>query len=498
MDIIDCHVHPELSGNYFEDITRLTNRMLCHGIGKAILSDLGDGWQAFPDRVTLEAANERLRKAVFASKGRLEYLVYINPQLDDWQSIFERYIADSCGVKLWISLRSEEYGLERTKDVLRLAASYDKAVLIHTFDRTNAPTSGAVGIADVIELARSVPDCLIVAAHSGGNWRNAISHAEEIPENVVFDISGSYPERTMVQRLVSTFGSNRILYGSDAFGRSFSSQLSKVFSCNFEESDLKKILCENSIRVFKISAPEFAEKQNIPTWSIPKMNEDNFCFTGKGVYWDHDVSAQTLANEAERNNVGILYAASLEALTASDFVKINLQHKVSCQPYSRIKPLAVADLRDMEQSLKTLELIDGFAGVLVSPYLHGYQLEYEKYAKFFDICGKQNIAVWINTALSDDRFRDARLDTRVVSTEEIIAFAASAPVCRYTFQGCPADASLSSKLPSWCRLECSRLSDHEYAPDAVFAQGCPERFCFGSEYPFREFSTVSDVLGGRV
>ena len=45
-----------------------------HGIGKALISDLGDGWQAFPDEETLMAANERVKREAEISNGALELL----------------------------------------------------------------------------------------------------------------------------------------------------------------------------------------------------------------------------------------------------------------------------------------------------------------------------------------------------------------------------------------------------------------------------------------
>lgn len=498
MDIIDCHIHAQTDGNYQQQIHRLISHMLRHNIGKAVISDLGDGWKAFPDSNTLITANERVRQAAINSDGRLEYLVYINPQLPDWETVFNRFISNACGVKLWISLRSQEHGLQRTKDVLKKSAAFDKAVLIHTFDRTNAGSSGEIGIADIIELSEAVPDCRIIAAHAGGNWRKTISMASKIPDNVVFDISGGYPERTMIDRLLKTFGNDRILYGSDAFGRSFGSQLNKIIKSTASQESLQKILCTNSAKIFKLSGIKPVPPQNIPQWNIPAPDADHFCFVGKGEYWDHEVTPQMLVKEAANCNVNVLYAASLDALTCRDKYAANLRHKESCRNFSQIKPLAAADLNDLAQSLKILENASGFAGVIISPYLHNYQLDYQKYAVFFDTCCRQNIPIWINTALSDDRFRDERLQTRTVSVEEIISFAAQAPVGKYIFQGVPADINLSKKLPEHCCIECSKLSDMEYAPEELFEKGVPERLVFGSEYPFRDYSSVQDVLCGRV
>ena len=494
MQIIDCHIHPATAGDYHANITDLVRRMQRHNIAKAVISDLGD-WSAYPDEDTLIAANERVRRESLASDGRLEYLVYINPQLPDWRSIFDRFYPDACGVKLWISLRKKGGSLDAAKEVLRLAAKCGLPVLIHTFDRTVSAHPGEIGVAEIIELAGAVPGCLIVAAHSGGNWRKAVARAGEFPENVVFDISGTYPERTMVRRLVDAFSSERILYGSDAYGRSFGAQLSKLHDCGLSKTELENILFLNARRVFRLSDIKPCQPEKLPVWNISDDNADNFCFTGKSEYWDHFATPEMLVGAAKRYGVDTLYAASLEALTASDRCRANLLHRAECSAYPQIKPLAVADLRDMAGAMETVENTDGFAGVLISPYLHNYQLSYCDFAEFFDTCSKRDIPIWINTVLGDDRFRDPRLETRVVKDDEIISFASQAPVCRYTIQGTVCSPALSRALPCCFKLECSGLFDWEYAPDDTFRDGVPERLVYGSGYPFREYGCVKRLTG---
>ena len=497
MNITDCHIHAMPSENYSAEIKKLISHMEQNGISQAVISDLGNNWLAYPDKDTLITANRRLQSEVKNSNGRLHYLVYINPQLPDWQEIFDEFISDACGVKLWISLRSKEHGLEKSKDVLRAAQKHRKAVLIHTFDRTSAAPAGEIGINEIIELANAVPECTIVAAHSGGNWRKAIAQKDDIPNNVCFDISGSYPERTMVSRLVSAFGADRILYGSDAFGRSFASQLSKVAFCDFNEEDLEKILYSNSKKIFNLPEPPPLSKTDKPNIPISDNKTDNFSFVGKGRYYDHDVTAYTLVNEAEKCGITKIFAASLTALTEENKTVLNQKHLLECKKHSIIHPLAAVDLNNMPEALKQLENIDDFAGVIISPYLHNYPLEYDRFAEFFDICSKNAIPLWINTSIGDDRFRSADLMSRCVNSDEIIVFTSAAPYNTYIFQGCGDLVKLSRALPEHCKLECSKLSDHEYLPEDLLKNGNIDRLVFGTEYPFREYSAVKDILNGK-
>ncbi|MBE6368546.1 MAG: hypothetical protein E7056_00100 [Lentisphaerae bacterium] len=501
MKIIDCHVHPRPGQGYEAALQHFLQHMIAHGIERMIASDLGDIWPEFPDSATLAAANDRLRKAALESNGRLEYLVYISPVLDDWEAEFDKHIADACGVKLWISLRRAGETFERAIAVLRKAASLNKAVLIHSFDRTDALRNGEVGGDGIIELARAVPECRIVAAHMCGNWRRAVARAEKFPENVYFDISGGYPERGSVRKFVDVFGCKRVLFGSDAPGRSFGSQLSKLdFTGQFTQDELEDILYNNSMRVFNLKEYPFATPApELPDWQLD-YTQDNFCFVGQGRWWDHKVTCAMLTEEARKNKVEVLYTASLEALTAEDKYSANRSFCKEAAAYDRIKPLAVVDLNDPEAFEQLEAYKKDFAGVLISPYLHGYKLDYTAYKHYFDRCSQLALPIWINATLSDDRFRAEELTTRNIKLEEITAFIAAAPQNKYIFQGVNPLLVLEQDLPEYVYFECSKVADGEYTAETIWQseRNMVKHLLFGSEYPFRDYHGVASVLHGEL
>ena len=412
MKIIDCHVHPSAVDNYVEEVDHFVKHMRSHGIGGMIASDLGVVWKAYPDKDMLRYANDRLLEMVRKYPGELFYLVYINPQLDNWADELARHEKTACGVKLWISLKDQESGdLSASVEVIRAAAERNLPVLIHCFERTDGNAGGSVGIDEIITFAESVPDSTLIAAHSNGNWRKLIAKADRVPENIFFDTSGCYPERTMVRRLVATFGAKRILYGSDAPGRSFGSQLNKVFSAGLSDDELNDVLYANARRIFKLPETAVPDK-NLPSWDLPGSDEDNFCFAGTSPYWDHAVTAADLVEAAAGQNVERLFAVSLAAATGVDFCCENLKWLQETAPFKAIRPLAAVDLRNKEQTLQQLENISGFAGVWVSPYLHNWSLSDRTFEWFWEVCADRKIKVWVNTALSDDRFRSHRLQTQ--------------------------------------------------------------------------------------
>ena len=496
MKVIDCHAHPRPDANYFESFDRFFKHMCMHNIEQMIISDLGDKWQAFPDSATVRTANERVKEACATTGGRVHYLVYLNPQLDDWREEFERHRHSAVGVKLWVSLRKDgDRSLDRSVEVLEYAAKCDMPVLIHAFDRTDGLTSGSVGIDGIIELGRRVPQCIIVAAHICGSWRRTIKRAADFPENVVFDLSGGYPERTEVERLLEAFGSKRLLYGSDAPGRSFASQMHKVLGSAMSDSEQYDILYENSRRIFKLkSLDALPPADSLFKWSCGDLQEDHFCFCGESPWFDHRISVAELAEKMHSAGVKRAYAVSLNAASVTDNAAENKRFLEESSTFDCIKPLKAVDLRNMAQALDMLENMDGFAGVWVSPYLHNYQLDAPEYKVFFERCAELNIVVWINTTVSDDRFRCRDLVRRCVTNAEILAFGKTAPENKYILQGIGDHQRMAAELPEYFLLEYSHLSDGEYLAEDY--TGEPERLLRGSEYPFRSIDAVDNVLQG--
>ena len=504
MRIIDCHVHPEPVSDYKAALAKLIRHGKAHRIQHMIASDLGD-WKAYPSADTLRKANDTLREAAASSQGYFSYLVYLNPQLENFQEELARHAESACGVKLWISLRSPQTGsLERSIRVLQAAAEIHKAVLIHCLDRTAKSLPGEVSLEDIIALAEAVPQCTIVMAHAGGNWRKCIALSSGIPSNVVMDLSGTNPERTMVRRLVDTFGAERILYGSDGPYRSFASQLSKVLQAGLSAEEEDLILFRNAARIFRI--PE-SVAETMPRTPLPEPDldqhlrgEDHFCFTGSALqYFDHAVSVRDLHEEGVKHRIRSLYAVNLHSLETGDLLKANRSYLEEVRNYPLIRPLATVDLRQKEQSFAQLGEMQGFAGIWITPYLHDYELDYREYAAFFDLCAERKIKLWINTALSDDRFRKETLKTRPVSNQTIETFVRSAPVNFYCFQGLLPFPEMGKIFPDHCFAEYSRLADREYAIYGLLREN-PEilsRLLRGSEYPFRYYDTVDNCLSGR-
>ncbi len=101
---------------------------------------------------------------------------------------------------------------------------------------------------ELAELARRHPQAVFIAAHTGADWEPGI-RALRPCKNVLVDLCGFDPTAGVTEMAVRELGAERVLYGSDAGGRSFASQLGKVFGADIPDSAKKLILSENLKRL---------------------------------------------------------------------------------------------------------------------------------------------------------------------------------------------------------------------------------------------------------
>jgi predicted TIM-barrel fold metal-dependent hydrolase len=101
---------------------------------------------------------------------------------------------------------------------------------------------------DLAALARRHPGASIICGHTGGQWELGIRAIRDVP-NVTIDLAGSDPTAGLVEMAVRELGARRILYGSDAPGRSFASQLAKVYGADVPDETRQLIFGENLKRL---------------------------------------------------------------------------------------------------------------------------------------------------------------------------------------------------------------------------------------------------------
>jgi uncharacterized protein len=121
-------------------------------------------------------------------------------------------------------------------------------VLVHTWD--SDPNCGPLLLGSI---GRSYPQARIIIGHSGVTWRGyeqALETAESTP-NTFLDITGSQSHRTLLERLVSRVGAERVLFGSDLPYLEAAMVLGRVLSARLSDEHREMILRTNFMRLME-------------------------------------------------------------------------------------------------------------------------------------------------------------------------------------------------------------------------------------------------------
>jgi uncharacterized protein len=251
MEIWDLHGHlhgvpgntPEARlGKLLEYADRLGISRLCVFMGME--------WSYDPSPEKLRQDNDEVLRAIRRFPDRAFGFVYLNPKhtqasLDE----LSRCVRDGpmVGVKLWVAQRGNAPELD---PLIERAAELKAIVFQHTWIKATGNLPGESTPMELAELAARHPRASIVCGHSGGDWERGL-RAIRPHKNLFTDLAGGDPTAGITEMAVRELGAERVLYGSDAGGRSFASQLAKVFGANISESAKRLILSENLKRLLK-------------------------------------------------------------------------------------------------------------------------------------------------------------------------------------------------------------------------------------------------------
>ena len=500
MRIIDCHTHVPLDESQWPDFLGAMRR---NGIMLAVVSGLGvRSWYQYPDLGEMRGANDMARRFCEYAGPVCKWLGYVNPQLPDALEELERCVSLGCkGVKLWVSLKDPETGsMDAACRVLERACQLGMPVKIHTFHRTGRNLPGEVDVREAAMLAQAFPGTRILAAHAGANWRldnGVLCNARENLPNFYVDICGCLPVKGMVQELCKWLGSGHVLYGSDALGRSFSSQIAKVSCASIGDEDRERIFFRNAVEFFGFTEAELAAAEgrfkelepSAPTPPVDSSEDHAFIadLPGDAVFRSETPAAALSKTRAL--GVRRTYASYGQSLFAWDLISNNREFmekygKIEGMvPLATLSPFCLNWREVLEQAVAV-----GFQGAALFPYAQNWNLADEAFAPFFQACAERRMPLWISLCIYDFRFHHPALACRPVAQEELKAFIDRAPANRYVFLGAaPGDAEtiLASGRDDF-RADVSRLLDCTGWLAKMISKYGTERLVFGSEYPVRE------------
>ncbi len=208
------------------------------------------GWPhvMHPSPEKLQHDNRQVAEAIAAAPQRALGYVYVSPEhvraslqeIDRW---IDR--GPMLGIKLWVARRCSDAALDV---IVARTAQLDAVVYQHTWIKSTGNLPGESTPMDLVKLARRHPHARFICGHAGGNWELGIRAVRSTP-NIWLEIAGSDPTAGMVEMAVRELGPQRVVYGSDAGGRSFGSQLGKVLGARITAEARAAILGENLRRL---------------------------------------------------------------------------------------------------------------------------------------------------------------------------------------------------------------------------------------------------------
>lgn len=246
----DAHVH--LSG-FGGSVQQRVDQLLLHadrmGIERLVIS-MGTSFIHDPSPEDLVRQNDEVLQAIEHAPQRVLGFVYLNPKHTAASlGEIDRCVLDGpmVGIKLWIAMRCHRPELD---PIVRRAVELRIPVLQHCYWRAEENLPGESTPADMAVLADRHPDAWFICAHTGNDWERGLRAIRSQPQ-VFAEICGCDPTAGFVEMAVREVGATRVLYGSDAGGRSFASQLAKVYSAGLSEQEEQLILGGNLQRLLQ-------------------------------------------------------------------------------------------------------------------------------------------------------------------------------------------------------------------------------------------------------
>ena len=209
---------------------------------------MGMQWSKDPPPARFRRENDEVLRAISEFPDRTFGFVYLNPKhVEESLAELERCVAQGpmVGVKLWVA---ERCSVEALDPIVRRAAELKAVIFQHTWFKVGGNDPGESTPLDLAALAARHPDVPLICGHTGGDWERGLRAIRGL-KNVYADLAGSDPCAGFTEMAVRELGAERVIYGSDAGGRSFASQLAKVHGADIPEAAKELIFAGNLRRL---------------------------------------------------------------------------------------------------------------------------------------------------------------------------------------------------------------------------------------------------------
>ena len=246
--IIDVHVHIR-SENMLARALRQAEALdmvLCLNS----INLIGSSSPNFPSRKFVSLCNDQTAAVATANPDRVIPMWYLNPAhgqfaVDELERRVESHRGPQ-GVKLWTAVKAND---PRADAVFAMCAAHGLPVLQHSWMEVTGNLPGETDPFDMRAAARRHPDVRFFWGHASGDVEYTVKLAQGLP-NIYLDIGGCEATNGYTEMLVKYVGAGHIVQGSDGTGRSFSSQLAKVYAADISPEDKESILYKNARAAF--------------------------------------------------------------------------------------------------------------------------------------------------------------------------------------------------------------------------------------------------------
>ena len=212
---------------------------------------MGMKWSQDPKPADLRKQNDEVLRALKAHPDRLIGFVYLSAKhVQESLAELDRCVANGpmVGVKLWVARRC---ATEEIDPIIKRATELKALIFQHTWFKVNGNYAGESTPDDLVEVAKRFPEVPLICGHTGGNWELGIRAIKRYP-NLYADLAGSEPTAGYTEMAVRELGAERVIYGSDAGGRSFATQLAKVHGAAITEEQKHLIFGGNLRRLLRM------------------------------------------------------------------------------------------------------------------------------------------------------------------------------------------------------------------------------------------------------
>jgi predicted TIM-barrel fold metal-dependent hydrolase len=201
-----------------------------------------------PSTEQLRQQNDQCLKALSHYHDRAFGFVYLSTRHPEFSvKELDRCVKDGpmVGIKLWVARRCD---VKEIDPIVERAIELKAPILQHTWMKVFGNLPGESSPLDLVALARRHPTANFFCGHTGGDWARGV-RAIRGSKNLTADLGGSDPTTGFVEMAVRELGAERIVFGSDAGGRSFASQIAKVMGADITEPQRKLIFKDNLKRL---------------------------------------------------------------------------------------------------------------------------------------------------------------------------------------------------------------------------------------------------------